>query len=284
MSNGFTTKGAGDSAPRRMGPRGTGADERGLGVRYLAPAGARPPPCAGSFPSFPLRLDHAESPCVNQAWPRSPSLSTSTPTSCSFGSGSRVGPSRSAASRAKCSPASSGREPSTNSTYTKPSLYSHGVPADAPPRPRALFDREHEWADLAQFATAAGAGLRLALVRGRRRQGKSFLLRRLVRTCGGFYHQALEEGASPALAGLGADLGRRLGVPGAGLALGGWDEAVRSLAGIGGRRDRPALVVLERQRLGTGVRNSQTAARSRSADARRAGTWRPAEVKPRIAT
>src|SRR4051794_6778717 len=46
-------------------------------------------------------------------------------------------------------------------------------------RPTELFDREQEWEDLDAFATQPGPGLRLALVRGRRRQGKSFLLRRL---------------------------------------------------------------------------------------------------------
>ncbi|MBI3256806.1 MAG: ATP-binding protein, partial [Actinobacteria bacterium] len=47
-------------------------------------------------------------------------------------------------------------------------------------RPTELFDREAEWSDLVDFAQQGGPGIRLALVRGRRRQGKSFLLRRLA--------------------------------------------------------------------------------------------------------
>jgi len=43
------------------------------------------------------------------------------------------------------------------------------------------------------------AEIRLALVRGRRRQGKSFMLRRLGEATGGFYYQALEQERSQAL-------------------------------------------------------------------------------------
>ena len=47
-------------------------------------------------------------------------------------------------------------------------------------KPPELFDRDAEWTDLVAFAQQRGPGIRLALVRGRRRQGKSFLLRRLT--------------------------------------------------------------------------------------------------------
>ncbi len=43
-------------------------------------------------------------------------------------------------------------------------------------RPTDLFDRGQEWDDLVGFATGGGTGIRLALVRGRRRQGKPYLL------------------------------------------------------------------------------------------------------------
>ncbi len=64
-------------------------------------------------------------------------------------------------------------------------------------RPEVIFDRDHEWAGLATFAN--GDRSRIALVYGRRRQGKSFLLRTLVSAAGGFYHQALEEEREPSL-------------------------------------------------------------------------------------
>ncbi len=111
-------------------------------------------------------------------------------------------------------------------------------------RPVDLFDREREWQDLADFAVAGGSGTRLALVRGRRRQGKSFMLRRLAAAAGAFYFQAVEEERSQALDGLGAALGGHLGVPGGRLALADWDGAVRALEGLA-RPGRPTLVVLD---------------------------------------
>jgi len=110
-------------------------------------------------------------------------------------------------------------------------------------RPADLFDREREWDDLAAFATAAGPGIRLALVRGRRRQGKSFLLRRLTAAVGGFYYQALEEERGQALLGFGAALGEFMGVPGGRLRFEDWDGALRGLTHM--ERPMPTLVVID---------------------------------------
>ncbi len=109
------------------------------------------------------------------------------------------------------------------------------------PRPEDLFDRVPEWEDLSAFATGRGGGLRVAVVHGRRRQGKSYLLRRLAGATEGFYYQALEEEATPALEHLGAALGDWLSVPGGRLALADWAAAVDTLAGL--RRDTAAPVV-----------------------------------------
>lgn len=111
-------------------------------------------------------------------------------------------------------------------------------------RPSELFDRETEWADLVGFVRQRGAGIRLALVRGRRRQGKSFLLRRLTEAMGGFYFQALEQERTQALEGLGAALGDHLAVPGGRLAFSSWDDAVAAIAGLR-QGDQPALVVVD---------------------------------------
>jgi AAA+ ATPase superfamily predicted ATPase len=111
-------------------------------------------------------------------------------------------------------------------------------------RPPDLFDREAEWTDLTQFATHKGSGTRLALVRGRRRQGKSFLLRRLADATGGFYYQAVEEEQSQALAGFGRALGEYLKVPGGRLALDSWDDALRTLGDMP-NDGRPRTVVLD---------------------------------------
>lgn len=111
-------------------------------------------------------------------------------------------------------------------------------------RPPELFDRNTEWDDLVAFATGSGPGTHLALVRGRRRQGKSFLLRRLAQAVNGFYYQAVEEEKSQALAGLGAALGKHLRVPGEKLAIDNWDAALLALVDFP-TQNGPALVVLD---------------------------------------
>lgn len=111
-------------------------------------------------------------------------------------------------------------------------------------RPDDLFDRQAEWDDLASFATRRGTGIQLALVRGRRRQGKSFLLRRLTRSAAGFYYQAAEEEKSQALASLAAALGAHLRVPGGRIALETWDDAIRALGDMASE-DKPSLIVID---------------------------------------
>lgn len=77
-------------------------------------------------------------------------------------------------------------------------------------RPSSLYDREAEWEDLSRFASPQRPGLRLGIVYGRRRFGKSFLLRRLVEATGGAYHLALSEERRPALDRFANSLGRQL--------------------------------------------------------------------------
>lgn len=110
-------------------------------------------------------------------------------------------------------------------------------------RPPELFDREAEWSDLVDFVQQPGPGIRLALVRGRRRQGKSFLLRRLIGSAGGFYYQALEQERSQALDALGSAAGEFLRVPGGRLRFADWEDAIRAITDV--RQDEPALVVLD---------------------------------------
>jgi uncharacterized protein len=114
-----------------------------------------------------------------------------------------------------------------------------------PNKPADIFGREAEWRALSEFATAPGAGVRIGIVRGRRRQGKSFLLRRLVRATGGFYHQALEEEPAQALDRLGAELGRHLGLPSGRVALDDWSEVVRALVGLRTPGGVPIVVVID---------------------------------------
>lgn len=111
-------------------------------------------------------------------------------------------------------------------------------------RPAKLFDREREWSDLVDFVQQPGPGIRLGLVRGRRRQGKSFLLRRLGEATGGFYYQALEQERSQALDGFGTAAGEHFGVPGGKLAFGSWDDALRAVTDTR-QGDQPATVVID---------------------------------------
>lgn len=111
-------------------------------------------------------------------------------------------------------------------------------------KPVDVFDRDQEWSELVRFATVPGSGLRLGVVYGRRRQGKSFLLRRLATATGGLYHQALEEERRPALDRLGADLARHLGLPAGHLHLADWVEAVNALARLGSK-GKPSVVVID---------------------------------------
>jgi uncharacterized protein len=111
-------------------------------------------------------------------------------------------------------------------------------------RPADLFDREVEWDDLTQFLTQPGPGIRLGLVRGRRRQGKSFMLRRLVRQHGGFYYQAAEEDRGQALDGFGRAFGEFLQVPGGRLGFSTWADAMVAIAQLPSAK-KPHLIVLD---------------------------------------
>ncbi|WP_254895847.1 ATP-binding protein [Streptomyces sp. NA02536] len=110
------------------------------------------------------------------------------------------------------------------------------------PRPPDMFDREWEWSELTAFATAEGAGPRLGVVSGRRRQGKSFLLQALADATEGFYYSAVEASAAESLRLLGEAVAR---FTGAGVALrpANWDEALELLFGLA--RDRPLPVVID---------------------------------------
>lgn len=100
-------------------------------------------------------------------------------------------------------------------------------------RPADLFDREREWADLAAFTTADSPGLRIALLSGRRRFGKSYLLRRLADAAPApaLVHQARELTSRQALDEFTADVVAALGLP-EGIRFTTWEEALRAALGI----------------------------------------------------
>ena len=91
-------------------------------------------------------------------------------------------------------------------------------------KPADIFGRVREWEDLAGFVTDDAPGLRIGVVRGRRRHGKSFVLERLCRAVNGSYVLALQESRAMALDhfsdALARPLGFRIG------RLGSWAEAM----------------------------------------------------------
>src|ERR1700683_278255 len=102
-------------------------------------------------------------------------------------------------------------------------------------KPGDMFDRDFEWVQLGLFAGDARAGATLGVVSGRRRQGKTFLLRALCQATGGFYFAAEEAADGESRRRVGAELGRYLGTPAA-LEFGDWREATDALLRL--RRER----------------------------------------------
>lgn len=97
-----------------------------------------------------------------------------------------------------------------------------------PGKPAWVFDRDFEWTALARFAAASSPSVRLGIVSGRRRQGKSFLLRALAEATGAFYFAATEATAADSLREFGAALAAHAGGR-APYALASWDDALRVL-------------------------------------------------------
>ena len=120
------------------------------------------------------------------------------------------------------------------------------------PRPEHLFDREQEWSDLSDLATDSRPGVHLGIVSGRRRQGKTFLLRALTSAAGGLYHQAQELERNQSLARFAADVARTKHLPAGSLHFDDWDIALRTALGYPARGDDatsvtggPAVLILD---------------------------------------
>jgi AAA+ ATPase superfamily predicted ATPase len=105
-----------------------------------------------------------------------------------------------------------------------------------------MFDREFEWSALTGFAASERAGAELGVISGRRRQGKTFLLRALTQAMDGFYFAAEEAADAESLRALGTALGEHLGLPSP-LAFPTWREAIDALLAVG--RERPVPVVID---------------------------------------
>lgn len=118
-----------------------------------------------------------------------------------------------------------------------------------PGKPPHVFDREAEWRGLAAFVGRPTPHAMLGVVSGRRRMGKTYLLRALTERCGGFYFGATEATAGESLRQFGAALARHAESPSP-FSFATWDDAISYLFGLAapGRGDEgngPVLVVID---------------------------------------
>lgn len=109
-------------------------------------------------------------------------------------------------------------------------------------KPGEIFGRDREWRALAGFVADPRPEATLGVVSGRRRQGKTYLLRSLARAARGFFFEAAEATEADSLRMFGAALARHAGVPGD-LPFGRWDDALAYLFSLGA--DRPVPVVID---------------------------------------
>jgi hypothetical protein len=109
-------------------------------------------------------------------------------------------------------------------------------------KPRRLFGRESEWAELTSFADSQRPGASLGLVYGRRRQGKTLMLELLARRSRGFIFGAVQQSQAQTLLDLGTAYADFLGLP-APVAFGGWREALDALLTLG--EEQPVPVILD---------------------------------------
>ncbi len=110
------------------------------------------------------------------------------------------------------------------------------------PKPGRIFGRDREWRSLADFVADVRPEVTLGVVSGRRRQGKTYLLRSLAEATAGFFFEAVQATEAESLRMLGADLATYLDAP-APFSFATWDEALEALFALGD--ERPAAVIID---------------------------------------
>jgi len=115
-----------------------------------------------------------------------------------------------------------------------------------PDKPRQVFDRGAEWDSLTAFVGRSLPHAMLGIVSGRRRMGKTYLLRALVERCGGFYFGATAGTAAESLRQFSSALAEHVGSP-APFSFATWDDAISFLFGLAapGKGHAPFLVVID---------------------------------------
>ncbi|MET9759322.1 ATP-binding protein [Streptomyces sp. NPDC006372] len=115
-----------------------------------------------------------------------------------------------------------------------------------PDKPSRVYDRGSEWGALISFVNRPLPHAMLGIVSGRRRMGKTYLLRALVESCGGFYFGATAGTEAESLRQFSAALADHVGSP-VPFSFGTWDDAISYLFGLAvpGRGESPFLVVID---------------------------------------
>jgi AAA+ ATPase superfamily predicted ATPase len=108
-------------------------------------------------------------------------------------------------------------------------------------KPAHVFGRDREWRALADFAADPRPEATLGIVSGRRRQGKTYLLRSLASATGGFFFEAAEATEAESLRMFGAALARHAGSA-ADFSFPDWENALRYFADLGRQGPVPLII------------------------------------------
>ncbi|HEY9437489.1 MAG TPA: ATP-binding protein, partial [Streptomyces sp.] len=113
-------------------------------------------------------------------------------------------------------------------------------------KPESVVDRDREWDLLTDFVTDPDPAMRLGIVSGRRRYGKSYLLQALSERVDGLYVTAVrEEGRLPAIQRFSDAIAAYAGLQPGTLRLAGWREVLSNALDVTARSQHPLLVVDE---------------------------------------
>lgn len=113
-------------------------------------------------------------------------------------------------------------------------------------KPEDVVDRDREWGLLTEFVTDPDPAMRLGIVSGRRRHGKSYLLQALSERVGGLYVTAVrEEGRLPAIHRFSDAIASHAGLRPGTLRLTDWREVLSNALDVTARSQIPLLVIDE---------------------------------------
>lgn len=115
-----------------------------------------------------------------------------------------------------------------------------------PVKPHDVVDRNREWALLTDFITDPSPAMQLAIVSGRRRHGKSYLLQALCESVGGLYITAIrEEGRLLALQRFSEAIAAHAGLRPGTLDLADWREVLTNALDVTARRAETPLLIID---------------------------------------